>query len=194
MTSKSIYQLVCYQRARLLACRALSCASLGKRSSAIDFFPSPAVTSRQAITGNLCSVKILPRSIHSCRVVRHDDHDHKHEHEHEHEHDIKTAVRITKTKNLIDGKPIAKIAVNENNSVVNDDDEDMEEMFVQGPAGLEWGGPTRGGRRPEVSDPDHRYSHFLHLTNHDIADKIWRLGAQRSCDRLLSLEKANLIM
>ncbi len=31
----------------------------------------------------------------------------------------------------------------------DDDEEDMEEMFVQGPAGLEWGGPTRGGRRPE---------------------------------------------
>ena len=33
----------------------------------------------------------------------------------------------------------------------NDDDEenDMEEMFVDGPAGVEWGGPTRGGARPE---------------------------------------------
>ena len=25
----------------------------------------------------------------------------------------------------------------------------MEEMFVEGPAGIEWGGPTRGGARPE---------------------------------------------
>ena len=31
----------------------------------------------------------------------------------------------------------------------DDDDEDMEEMFVEGPAGIEWGGPTRGGARPE---------------------------------------------
>lgn len=29
------------------------------------------------------------------------------------------------------------------------DEEDLEEMFVQGPAGMEWGGPTRGGTRPE---------------------------------------------
>ena len=26
---------------------------------------------------------------------------------------------------------------------------DLEEMFIEGPAGVEWGGPTRGGRRPE---------------------------------------------
>lgn len=31
----------------------------------------------------------------------------------------------------------------------DDEEDDMEEMFVQGPAGVEWGGPTRGGRRPE---------------------------------------------
>ena len=30
-----------------------------------------------------------------------------------------------------------------------DEEDDMEDMFVQGPAGMEWGGPTRGGRRPE---------------------------------------------
>lgn len=34
-----------------------------------------------------------------------------------------------------------------------DDEEDdlveLEEMFVPGPAGMEWNGPTRGGRRPE---------------------------------------------
>lgn len=27
--------------------------------------------------------------------------------------------------------------------------DDLEEMFIDGPAGIEWGGPTRGGRRPE---------------------------------------------
>ena len=32
---------------------------------------------------------------------------------------------------------------------VDDDEDEMEEMFVQGPAGMEWGGPTRGGQRPE---------------------------------------------
>ena len=32
---------------------------------------------------------------------------------------------------------------------VDDDEDDMEDMFVQGPAGMEWGGPTRGGKRPE---------------------------------------------
>ena len=31
----------------------------------------------------------------------------------------------------------------------DDEEEEMEEMFVSGPAGVEWGGPTRGGRRPE---------------------------------------------
>jgi len=36
-------------------------------------------------------------------------------------------------------------------SVKSSEDEvsDFEEMFIPGPAGLEWGGPTRGGRRPE---------------------------------------------
>ena len=29
------------------------------------------------------------------------------------------------------------------------EDDEMEEMFVQGPVGMEWGGPTRGGTRPE---------------------------------------------
>lgn len=32
---------------------------------------------------------------------------------------------------------------------LDDEEEDMEEMFIQGPAGMEWGGPTRGGQRPE---------------------------------------------
>jgi hypothetical protein len=27
--------------------------------------------------------------------------------------------------------------------------DDLEEMFIDGPAGVEWGGPTRGGQRPE---------------------------------------------
>lgn len=31
----------------------------------------------------------------------------------------------------------------------DDEEDEMENMFVQGPAGMEWGGPTRGGQRPE---------------------------------------------
>lgn len=30
-----------------------------------------------------------------------------------------------------------------------EEEDEMEEMFVQGPAGMEWGGPTRGGRHKE---------------------------------------------
>lgn len=29
------------------------------------------------------------------------------------------------------------------------EEEEMEEMFIMGPKGLEWGGPTRGGRQKE---------------------------------------------
>jgi hypothetical protein len=29
------------------------------------------------------------------------------------------------------------------------DEDELEEMFVPGPHGLEWGGPTRGGKKPE---------------------------------------------
>lgn len=32
---------------------------------------------------------------------------------------------------------------------VSEEEDELEEMFIQGPSGLEWGGPTRGGRRPE---------------------------------------------
>jgi hypothetical protein len=41
---------------------------------------------------------------------------------------------------------------NEGDSNENDDDDDgieWEEMIIPGPAGLEWGGPTRGGRQLE---------------------------------------------
>lgn len=31
----------------------------------------------------------------------------------------------------------------------DDDLEELEEMFIMGPAGIEWNGPTRGGARPE---------------------------------------------
>lgn len=29
------------------------------------------------------------------------------------------------------------------------DEDELEDMFVQGPKGIEWGGPTRGGKFPE---------------------------------------------
>jgi hypothetical protein len=31
----------------------------------------------------------------------------------------------------------------------NVDEDELEHMFVQGPKGIEWGGPTRGGKYPE---------------------------------------------
>lgn len=31
----------------------------------------------------------------------------------------------------------------------DDELEELEEMYIMGPAGIEWGGPTRGGARPE---------------------------------------------
>ena len=51
---------------------------------------------------------------------KHHDHDHQCDHDHEHE------------------------------GTYDIDEEDLEDMFVQGPAGMEWGGPTRGGKMPEV--------------------------------------------
>lgn len=30
-----------------------------------------------------------------------------------------------------------------------EEEDEMEDMFIEGPAGIEWNGPTRGGRRPE---------------------------------------------
>lgn len=42
-------------------------------------------------------------------------------------------------------KPVKKEACGE----VEEEEEEMEEMFVMGPAGMEWNGPTRGGRQKE---------------------------------------------
>lgn len=36
----------------------------------------------------------------------------------------------------------------DNNSNLSEED-DLEEMFILGPSGMEWNGPTRGGSRPE---------------------------------------------
>ena len=51
------------------------------------------------------------------------------------------AVRIDKKSNVpapASSKPPSKCGP-EN----TDDDDEMEDMFIQGPAGVEWGGPTR---------------------------------------------------
>mmetsp|Transcript_13590 Transcript_13590/g.13655 ORF Transcript_13590/g.13655 Transcript_13590/m.13655 type:complete len:110 (-) Transcript_13590:202-531(-) len=34
-------------------------------------------------------------------------------------------------------------------SINDDSDEDLIDMFTKGPAGVEWGGPTKGGKFPE---------------------------------------------
>lgn len=34
-------------------------------------------------------------------------------------------------------------------TTADDELEELEEMFIMGPAGIEWNGPTRGGARPE---------------------------------------------
>ena len=41
--------------------------------------------------------------------------------------------------------------IKENCGTTTPDDEleELEEMFIMGPAGIEWNGPTRGGARPE---------------------------------------------
>ncbi|RYG63160.1 DUF1674 domain-containing protein [archaeon] len=59
------------------------------------------------------------------------DHDHSHDHDHDHNHDHH--------KNTT--KSISASAA--------EDEDEMVEMFIQGPAGMEWGGPTRGGKKPE---------------------------------------------
>ena len=43
-----------------------------------------------------------------------------------------------------------KIAKENCGTTTPDDElEELEEMFIMGPAGIEWNGPTRGGARPE---------------------------------------------
>ena len=70
-------------------------------------------------------------------------------HKDDHHHDEKT----NKIPNIVINKssPLKneKVDIPKGKGADDKDDEDMEEMFVQGPAGLEWGGPTRGGKRPE---------------------------------------------
>jgi hypothetical protein len=35
------------------------------------------------------------------------------------------------------------------NETEEDEEDEWEDMFIEGPAGIEWNGPTRGGARPE---------------------------------------------
>ena len=92
-----------------------------------------ATSRRQFIADSfgVTSDKIIPKHDDVSHSNSHDDDGHEHEHDH---------------------------GVSTSNDV---DDEDLENMFVQGPAGMEWGGPTRGGKRPEV-----RQSHVqLHVSS-----------------------------
>jgi hypothetical protein len=60
-------------------------------------------------------------------------------------------VEVTKTSKAAvvkDTKLGSKCGPDQSTSAETDEDE-MEEMFIMGPAGVEWGGPTRGGARPE---------------------------------------------
>lgn len=65
-------------------------------------------------------------------------------------------VKITKTiaeKNTGKGESVTNAVSDEHDDNkeknADEEEEEMEDMFVMGPAGVEWGGPTRGGRRPE---------------------------------------------
>lgn len=85
---------------------------------------------------------------------KHDDHDHhpnhehshEHEHEHEHEHDHNHDDSVIVTKQQKSGTSTLPPTTTAD---VEDPEADMEDMFIEGPAGIEWGGPTRGGKRPE---------------------------------------------
>lgn len=64
------------------------------------------------------------------------------------------SVNVTKTSTTIStdidtGIKIAACGPTNDDDNFDDEEEDLEEMFIMGPAGMEWGGPTRGGQRPE---------------------------------------------
>lgn len=56
-------------------------------------------------------------------------------------------VKVTTSSNKIAGKEEAASKCGPEEDP--DDLDEMEEMFIEGPAGIEWNGPTRGGKRPE---------------------------------------------
>ena len=50
---------------------------------------------------------------------------------------------------IVKGKQAEGVTIDGVMSPLDDDNEDMVDMFTEGPAGVEWGGPTRGGKYPE---------------------------------------------
>ena len=49
---------------------------------------------------------------------------------------------------IVSGKDAAKLTI-DGIMADDEDEEEMVEMFIEGPGGVEWGGPTRGGKHPE---------------------------------------------
>ena len=62
-------------------------------------------------------------------------------------------VNINNSTRKIDDKKtndkINKCSTNDNDNGNDDELDELEDMFVMGPKGIEWNGPTRGGRQPE---------------------------------------------
>ena len=54
---------------------------------------------------------------------------------------------IDRTSNKAAGKCSSETTAADDGQAIVDDD--LEDMFHDGPCGVEWNGPTRGGRRPE---------------------------------------------
>jgi hypothetical protein len=54
---------------------------------------------------------------------------------------------IGRTSNKAAGKCSSETTAADDGQAIVDDD--LEDMFHDGPCGVEWNGPTRGGRRPE---------------------------------------------
>jgi hypothetical protein len=48
-----------------------------------------------------------------------------------------------------DGKLVQEKCGSDTEASDQTQEDEMENMFVQGPMGIEWNGPTRGGKRPE---------------------------------------------
>ena len=56
---------------------------------------------------------------------------------------------INKNININKEQEKNKNITNKENEENEEENSDLEDMFVNGPHGIEWGGPTRGGKRPE---------------------------------------------
>ena len=51
--------------------------------------------------------------------------------------------------NVTSTKTAKAVSIDACGPLIEDDEDELEDMFIQGPAGMEWNGPTRGGVRPE---------------------------------------------